>query len=113
MKKGTMKHAQKIFYNILNGNINKKEGLENIYKISSKKILKGYYFGVKGLLLKQDTDIYTLKAKELKLQDINYMIKKFEEYANFKFTNEFDKGYFYAWIDYLNYIRNLKAIKKV
>lgn len=113
MNKGTMKDAQKIFYKILNGEIGKKEGLDSILKIASKKIIKGYYFGVRGLLTKQETDNYSLKFKELRLKDINYLLNKFEHYVNFKFTNEFDKGYFYACIDYLKYLKESRNMKKI
>jgi len=113
MSKGSMRDAQRIFYKILNGEIGRKEGLESILKIANKKILKGYYFGVRGLLTKQDTDHYSLKFKELKVRDINYLLNKFEQYVNFKFTNEFDKGYFYACIDYLKYLKESRNMKKV
>lgn len=109
MKRGSMKEAKKIFYDVLKGNISKKEGLEKIYQIANKKILKGYYFGVRGIIFKQDDNPYTLKVETLKLRDAKYLVKKMEEYAAFKFTSEFDKGYLYAWIDYLKFfIENKK-----
>ncbi len=104
MKKGSMKEAKKLFYAILNGKLSKREGLEHIYRIANKKkILKGYYFGVKGIILKQNDNPYSLKVESLKRNEIKYLIKKMEYYLSSRFTNEFDRGYMYAWIDYLRY----------
>jgi|Deesub1362B_J571_1020462.scaffolds.fasta_scaffold00004_28 hypothetical protein len=101
---GSMKDAKKIFYKTLDGKLTKKEALENLLKISNKKIMKGYYFGVKGLLIKQKDTMYSFKPDGLKRYEIIQLIKKLEAITASKFTNEFDKGYFYAWIDYLRFI---------
>lgn len=109
---GSMKDAKKIFYDLLDGKISKKDGLENILRISNKKIMKGYYFGVKGLLLKQSDNIYSFRPDNFKKYELTQLIRKFESLTSSKFTNEFDKGYFYAWIDYLRYITGNYSTRK-
>jgi len=104
MKKFSVLDAKKLFYNILDGYIDEKRGLEELTKIKTKnKVLKGYIFGVMSIFNKRNrrysfdvnnADPYTLK----RLGEIVSSL------GDNRFLPDFEKGYFLSWKDYIHYI---------
>ncbi len=113
MKKFGVLDARKLFYSILDGEIDEKRGLEELTKIKTKnKVLKGYIFGVISIFSKRNrrysfdignADPYTIK----KLREIVSSL------GDNRFLPDFEKGYFLSWKDYINYItRKVKEADK-
>ena len=109
MPENPLDTAKEMFYKILDGVLDKKEGLDEISKIAVTELLKGYLLGVKGILFKQSDNPYSVKIETLSPREKEYLIKKLEKYAASKFMSEFNKGYMYAWVDYIKHETSKRA----
>ncbi|HIE37221.1 TPA: hypothetical protein EYP83_03545 [Candidatus Geothermarchaeota archaeon] len=104
MKKFSVLDAKKVLYSILNGELDRKKGLEKLASIKTKnKVLKGYIFGVTSILDKKYKR-YSFNVDNANLKDLKRLEKIMSELGNNRFLSDFEKGYFLSWKDYLQYI---------
>lgn len=104
MKKFSVLDAKKVLYSILNGELDRKKGLEKLASIKTKnKVLKGYIFGVTSILDKKYKR-YSFNVENANLKDLKRLEKIMSELGNNRFLSDFEKGYFLSWKDYLQYI---------
>jgi len=105
MSDKSMIDAKKIFYKALNGDIDSKKALSLLGELIRKKkskVLKGYSFGVKSILLgKKKKYSFNIEYSEY-LENVYSLVKML---GDNRFLGDYEKGYFLAWKDYINYIR--------
>ena len=104
MKKFTVLDAKRIFYEILDGRIETRRGIEKLSSIKSKnKVLKGYIFGVISILNKKARK-YSFDINSSDKTTIRKLKEIVTDLGDNRFLSDFEKGYFLSWKDYINYI---------
>ncbi len=103
MKKMGVLDAKKLFYEILQEKIDYKSGLEKIKNIKTKnKVLKGYIFGVLSITNKKIKK-YSFVLEKSDLTTILRLNNIVTSLGDNRFIGDFEKGYFLAWKDYINF----------
>ncbi|PCN51018.1 hypothetical protein B6U99_01400 [Candidatus Geothermarchaeota archaeon ex4572_27] len=107
-----IERARKVLLAVLSGGMSKKDGIAELSSLLSKArsdLARGYCFGARAILTKQPTDEYALDPTKLPKRDVRYVAERLREYAEFRFHDEFDRGYFAAWVDYLSYLQRARG----
>lgn len=110
MSKMSVLDAKKIFYEILNGDMDTKKGIDTLKDIKTKnKVLKGYIFGVISILNKKRKK-YSFDVQSASKDNIIRLSDIVARLGDNRFLGDFEKGYFLAWKDYINF--NIKMIRR-
>lgn len=100
----SMKKMQEIFYTVLDKKITLDNALKSIEKKKKSKIAKGYIQGIKSITGKKRKK-YSLNPRKLERNEIKHLQKMIRKNLRNPFLPGFEKGYFIAWKDYLNYLK--------
>lgn len=102
----SMGKMKNIFYALLDKEINRETALREIEKIKKNKLIKGYIYGMKGITNKKRKK-YSINTTEINKERIRYLQKIIRGNLSNPFLPDFEKGYFIAWKDYLNYLKKI------
>jgi|Deesub1362A_J573_1020465.scaffolds.fasta_scaffold00001_344 hypothetical protein len=96
----SMKRMREIFYGILDRKIDMETANREIEKIKKTKVIKGYIHGMKGILQRRRKK-YSINPKEIDKKEAREILKIVKRNLENPFLPDFEKGYFYAWKDFL------------
>ncbi|MFQ5710230.1 MAG: hypothetical protein ACE5GD_00470 [Candidatus Geothermarchaeales archaeon] len=95
---------KRIFFNILDGEVDKREGLEEARRFEGPWN-RGYVLGMRSILELQRKQSLSLQLNpETPTDDLAFFHKRFGDLSLEKLFRSLDRGYFASWRDYVSYI---------
>ncbi len=96
----SMKKMREIFYSVLDKKIDVETAIREMDKIKKTKVIKGYIHGMQGILQRRKKK-YSINPKEIDKREARELLNIIRRNLDNPFLPDFEKGYFYAWKDFL------------
>lgn len=101
MKK-TMIQLKQLFYELMDGKISYDEFMSSASSVRKTKLVKGYLHGIKAIV-KGKRKKFAVDPQNLSKDDVKIILRMIRNNVRNKYLPEFEKGYLYAWRDYLTH----------
>ncbi len=101
MKK-SMSQLRQLFYNLIDKKITYDDFKSSLTGIRKTKLIKGYLHGINAII-KGRKRKFAVDPNTLTKEDIKAIMKMIRTNVRNKYLPEFEKGYLYAWRDYLSH----------
>jgi hypothetical protein len=108
------KRLRRIFLDALEADKSRKLYLEKAGRQPDGPWMKGYLMAMNAVLSSQTLKKHALKLDlESEAEDLRFFRKRFRDISNDAVLRDFDKGYFKAWKDYVDYLFRKKKSRLV
>jgi len=101
MKK-TMIQLRQLFYDLIDKKITYDEFVSSLAGVRKTKLVKGYLHGIKAIV-KGKRRKFSVDPNNITKDEAKAILKMIKNNVKNKYLPEFEKGYLYAWRDYLTH----------
>ena len=102
-----MERLKELFYEVIDGKIDQTKLEKELRKIKKTKITKGYIHAMKVILGKRKRK-HAIDPKLIDKPTIKALLEMINRRVESFFLPNYEKGYLYAWRDYLTKKLNIK-----
>lgn len=95
-----------LFYELIDGKISHEQFMSSAASLRKTKLVKGYLHGIRAIT-KRKRKRFSVDPQNISKNEIKAILKMIQSNVRNKYLPEFEKGYLYAWRDYLFHIKKL------